>query len=93
MPARGNSRYAHLGSASKGDDGLVANIDAEGAGDAIKAVLNAGDCILISATKGQQAIRVVLMSGDQKDPFYLNSSEEANQFFSNLTTTITKYLT
>jgi hypothetical protein len=93
MPAKRNGRYAHLATPGTDATGLVANLDAEGIGDAVKAVAGAGDCILIAATKGGVSLRVQLMSGDERETVYLNSTEEANNFFSGLTSHITKYLT
>ena len=93
MVSKGKGRYAHLATPDNGSNDLVPAIDAEGLGDAVKAVIGAGDCILIAATKGGVSLRVQLMSGDERETVYLNSTAEVDSFMQGLTSHITKYLT
>jgi hypothetical protein len=93
MAGRGKGRYADFAGGDSGKASPVPNITAEYIGDMVKAVIGAGDAVLIAATKDGGAVRITLMSGDEKQTTYLATAELVDEFAQGVTQHVTKYLT
>lgn len=78
-------RYADFTDGSSDEKSFLADITPELLGELVVAVLNVGDAVLFGVTRNGGAVRVILMSGDEKSSTYLNSATDVDAFAKRVT--------
>ncbi len=92
--ARGTrGRYSSIGDSNGSGKLAIDAIGSENIGDMVKAVLQVGDAVLFGITRDGGSVRVILMSGDEKQSEYLASSVEMDTFCKRVWEHITNTLT
>jgi hypothetical protein len=73
-------RYASIGDGDGSGKLAIDAIESERLGDMVKAVLGIGDAVLFGITRDGGSVRIILMSGDEKQSEYLASAPEVTAF-------------
>lgn len=76
MAKRSGSRYGNLGGDDRSGGNPAAEASPELIGELVAAVVSIGDAILFGATRDGGAIRVVLMSGEERESVYADTGEK-----------------
>ena len=93
MPAKRGSKYAGLGSSNGAKADPTDGVDPTVLGEFVLAVVGQGDACLFSATRDGGSIRVVLMSGEEKEPPEYLGGATLNSYCESVTQHIRKNFT
>lgn len=92
MPGAKNGRYGHLSTKATEVKTWWNDADESAIGDCVKKVLDAGDAILFGRTRDGGAVRIILMSGDEKASEYVTSAEQLTTYVGLVTSHIERTL-
>lgn len=88
-----STRYANLRGETRPEATWYLQADHEAIGAMVAQVLATGDAVLFGITRDKTAVRVILMSGDEKTSEYLSTAEELTDYCQRVAQHIAKYLT
>lgn len=90
MAKPSRSKYAGLGSSNGSKADPTEGVDPTILGEFVLAIVGQGDACLFSATRDGGSIRVVLMSGDDKEPPEYLGGDALNNYCRTVTQHIAK---
>lgn len=80
MPGRKSGRYSSLSSQREGEAATIRSVTPELLGELVIEVVAIGDAVLIGQTRDGTAVRIILMSGDEKTSEYLATAPDVDDF-------------